>query len=133
MGSDEAIFTSMDVKPITQDRLLAVRDEALRAELSSIGEKIYQLLALQTLVRVDLRMDDKGTLYVLETNPKPDLKMPCGNKVSLVCHDLHNENMSYTDLVQSMVFNRLIHLKESRPTTVAHCFNSEFEHLDKAG
>ncbi|NOI64728.1 ATP-grasp domain-containing protein [Vibrio sp. 99-8-1] len=133
LGSDEAIFTSMDVKPITQDRLLAVRDEALRAELSSIGEKIYQLLALQTLVRVDLRMDDKGTLYVLETNPKPDLKMPCGNKVSLVCHDLHNENMSYTDLVQSMVFNRLIHLKESRPTTVAHCFNSEFEQLDKAG
>lgn len=131
LAEDEVIFTSMDVKPITQDRLLAVRDPKLRAELSTIGEKIYKLLGLQTLVRVDLRMDHKGNLLVLETNPKPDLKKPCGNKVSLVCHDLASEKMSYTDLLQSMVFNRLIHLRKTRAVTLKHCFTQEFEALGK--
>lgn len=125
----EAIFTSMDVKPITQDRLIAVSDEPLRSELAQIGQKIFRQLGLQTLVRVDLRMDKAGNLYVLETNPKPDLKRPEGNKISLVCHDLKREDMSYTDLIQSMVFNRLSFLKEKRPQTVAHCLDERFDSL----
>ncbi len=115
LDADEPIFTSMDVKPITQDRLVAVNEEGLRNQLALIGQKIYRLLGLQTLVRVDLRMDKEGNLYVLETNPKPDLKRPEGEKVSLVCHDLAREGMDYTDLVQSLVFNRLSFLKQKRP------------------
>ncbi len=129
LDADEPIFTSMDVKPITQDRLVAVNEEGLRNQLALIGQKIYRQLYLQTLVRVDLRMDKEGNLYVLETNPKPDLKRPEGEKVSLVCHDLAREGMDYTDLVQSLVFNRLSFLKQKRPMSVAHCLNEQFDAL----
>ncbi|OOI07737.1 D-alanine--D-alanine ligase [Vibrio sp. OULL4] len=129
LDADEPIFTSMDIKPITQDRLVAVNEEGLRDQLALIGQKIYRQLGLQTLVRVDLRMDKGGNLYVLETNPKPDLKRPEGEKVSLVCHDLAREGMDYTDLVQSLVFNRLSFLKQKRPMSVAHCLNEQFDAL----
>ncbi|AIW17107.1 MULTISPECIES: D-alanine--D-alanine ligase family protein [Vibrio] len=131
LGEDEPIFTSMDVKPITQDRLIAVTDEPLRSELAAIGQKIYRQLGLQTLVRVDLRMDSTGKVYVLETNPKPDLKRPQGDNVSLVCHDLAREGMDYTDLVQSLVFNRLSFLKQKRPMALAHCLTAQFDALQE--
>ncbi len=129
LEADEPIFTSMDVKPITQDRLVAVNEPALRAQLADIGQKIYRQLGLQTLVRVDLRMDEVGNLYVLETNPKPDLKRPEGSKVSLVCHDLAREGMNYSDLIQSLVFNRLSFLKSKRPMALKHCFNLQFDQM----
>ncbi|MDE1254701.1 ATP-grasp domain-containing protein [Vibrio aestuarianus] len=129
LDADELIFTSMDVKPITQDRLVAVNEQVLRTELAEIGQKIYRQLGLQTLVRVDLRMDEQGNLYVLETNPKPDLKRPEGSKVSLVCHDLSRESMSYTDLIQSLVFNRLSLLKAKRPSAVKHCLPPNFDEM----
>ncbi|CAH8242293.1 D-alanine--D-alanine ligase family protein [Vibrio aestuarianus] len=129
LDADEPIFTSMDVKPITQDRLVAVNEQVLRTELAEIGQKIYRQLGLQTLVRVDLRMDEQGNLYVLETNPKPDLKRPEGSKVSLVCHDLSRESMSYTDLIQSLVFNRLSLLKAKRPSAVKHCLPPNFDEM----
>lgn len=127
LEEDEAIFTSMDVKPITQDRLVAVKEEPLRSELAIIGQKIFNQFGLQTLVRVDVRMDNENNLYVLETNPKPDLKRPEGDKVSLVCHDLNREEMSYTDLIQSLVFNRLSFLKAKRPSALAHCLTPQFD------
>ncbi|PSV49205.1 D-alanine--D-alanine ligase family protein [Photobacterium indicum] len=129
LEADEPIFTSMDVKPITQDRLVAVNEPVLRAQLAEIGQKIYRQLGLQTLVRVDLRMDEVGNLYVLETNPKPDLKRPEGSKVSLVCHDLAREGMNYSDLIQSLVFNRLSFLKSKRPMALKHCFNLQFDQM----
>jgi len=129
LEKDEAIFTSMDVKPITNDRLIAVTEESLRSELAKVGQKIFCQFGLQTLVRVDIRMDAKGDLYVLETNPKPDLKRPNGDKISLVCHDLTRENMSYTDLIQSLVFNRLSFLKQKRPSALAHCLTEQFDQI----
>ncbi len=45
LDADEPIFTSMDVKPITQDRLVAVNEEGLRNQLALIGQKIYRQLS----------------------------------------------------------------------------------------
>ena len=132
LAHDEPIFTSMDVKPITGDRLLKVDEPELRQSLIDLGNKIYQQLGLGTLVRVDLRMDCKGKLYVLEANPKPDLKRPEGDKLSIVCHDIHNEGMSYQDLIQSLVFNRLVYLQAQRPESLSHCFNDDFFSLKSA-
>ncbi|OLQ72844.1 D-alanine--D-alanine ligase [Photobacterium proteolyticum] len=126
LADDEAIFTSMDVKPITSDRLLKVEDPELRSELADIGSRIFNQMGLHTLVRVDLRMDSRGKLFVLEANPKPDLKRPEGSKLSIVCHDLAGEGMGYHDLIQSLVFNRLAYLHKHRSTTLAHCFTEEF-------
>ena len=129
LETDEPIFTSMDVKPITQDRLVAVNDPLLRSQLAEIGQKIFRQLRLQTLVRVDLRMDNQDRVYVLEANPKPDLKRPEGEKVSLVCHDLAREGMSCPDLIQSLVFNRLAFLKARRAKAVVHCLDETFNAL----
>lgn len=129
LAEGEAIFTSMDVKPITEDRLLKVEEPALRSALAEIGSKIYTQMGLQTLVRVDLRMDARGKLFVLEANPKPDLKRPEGSKLSIVCHDLVGEGMTYHDLIQSLVFNRLAYLHNHRATTLVHCFTDEFFNL----
>ncbi len=125
----EDIFTSMDVKPITGERLLKVQEPVLRRELVDIGCKIFTQLGLQTLVRVDLRMDADGNLFVLEANPKPDLKRPQGSELSIVCYDLSSEGMTYNDLIQSLLFNRLSYLHKYRSETVAHCFNDEFYSL----
>lgn len=132
LAEDEAIFTSMDVKPITDDRLLKVEEPELRCALAEIGSKIFTQMGLQTLVRVDLRMDARGKLFVLEANPKPDLKRPEGSKLSIVCHDLAGEGMNYHDLIQSLVFNRLAYLHKHRSTTLAHCFTDEFFSLATA-
>ena len=43
--------------------------------------------------------------------------------------DLAREGMDYTDLVQSLVFNRLSFLKQKRPMSVAHCLNEQFDAL----
>lgn len=129
LEKDEAIFTSMDVKPITGDRLLKVDEPQLRKALTDIGSKIFTHLELNTLVRVDLRMDASGKLFVLEANPKPDLKRPEGSVLSIVCHDLVSEGLSYNDLIQSLVFNRLTYLNDGRPSTLAHCFSNEFYRL----
>ncbi|WP_299017745.1 ATP-grasp domain-containing protein [uncultured Photobacterium sp.] len=132
LAEDEPIFTSMDVKPITGDRLCKVEDPELRQALADIGSKIFKQLGLHTLVRVDLRMDNNGNLYVLETNPKPDLKRPEGSKLSIVCHDIQGEGMSYHDLIQSLVFNRLVYLHQHRPAALAHCLNDDFFRLESA-
>jgi len=129
LAEGEAIFTSMDVKPITSERLLKVNDPELRRELAEVGAKIFTQLGLQTLIRVDLRMDAHGRLFVLEANPKPDLKRPEGSKLSIVCHDLAGEGMSYHDLIQSLVFNRLAYLLKHRASTLAHCFTDDFFNL----
>ena len=130
---DEKIFTSMDVKPITGDRLRPVTDSAVRQQLVDIGQKIFVKLGLQTLVRVDLRMDSNDNLYVLEANPKPDLKRPQGNELSIVCCDLESEGMFYNDLIQSLLFNRLYYLSKHRSETVKHCFSDEFYSLALEG
>ncbi len=129
LGKEELIFTSMDVRPITGERLLKVEEPELRQSIARLGCKIFTLLGLHTLVRVDLRMDDRGKLYVLETNPKPDLKRPRGEQLNIVCHDIQREGMSYSDLIQSLVFNRLVYLQEHRPSTLSHCLNHDFFEL----
>lgn len=129
LEDDEVIFTSMDIKPITHERLLRVDDPRLRQELSDIGAKIFNQLGLQTLIRVDLRMDKNGKLFVLEANPKPDLQRPQDNQLNMVCHDLASEGMSYQDLIQSLVFNRLAYLCKHRPSTLAHCLTDDFFNL----
>ena len=109
-----------------------MEEPELRSALAEIGSKIYTQMGLQTLVRVDLRMDANGKLFVLEANPKPDLKRPEGSKLSIVCHDLSGEGMTYHDLIQSLVFNRLGYLYNHRSTTLAHCFTDEFFSLATA-
>jgi len=110
LSPDEMIFTSMDVKNISNDRMRVLSqdtDEHVINQLKEISSRIYQELDLETAVRIDFRADDSGVIHVLEANPKPDLKRPVKNQISLICAGLDDENMSYECLIQSMFINRV--------------------------
>jgi D-alanine-D-alanine ligase len=114
---DEKIFTSMDVRPITGERAVAldpVADRGVIDQLTAIARRIYEELDIETLVRIDLRADENGKLFVLEANPKPDLKAPEESVTSLVCIGLADHGMTYDDLIMSVFANRVDTLLSAR-------------------
>ncbi len=118
LEQDEKIFVSMDLRPITNKRvnLLDPDTEAdVIRRLEKLAYQIFQEVNLETLIRLDVRMDEHGELYVLEANPKPDLKAPTEEKTSLVCTSLESCGLSYEDLILSLLADRLdLYLSQRR-------------------
>jgi D-alanine-D-alanine ligase len=110
MAQDEAIFTSMDIRPIGPDRCQVLDptiDSKIIGDLSTLAKKIFVGFGLETMVRVDIRADENGRLFVLEANPKPDLKQPTESGFSFVTAGLHHQQMDYDDLILSILASRL--------------------------
>jgi D-alanine-D-alanine ligase len=122
LESDELIFTSMDKKAITADRgkLMGAEEPELKQELIELARKIYWEFSLNSLVRIDVRSDANGELYVLEANPKPDLKRPTENVTSLVALGLAEYGMSYNDLILSLIADRLDYLLTQHIGIIPH-------------
>ena len=120
LDSDEKIFTSMDVKPISGDRarlLDPVKDAKVRGEVEALALAVWRQLGIETLVRLDIRADANGKLHVLEANPKPDLKAPADGVTSLVSIGLGEFGMTYDDLIMSIFADRVdVLLSERRGT-----------------
>jgi D-alanine-D-alanine ligase len=119
----ERIFTSMDLRPITHERLRLLtpdQDRQLFERLMEIARQIYVELDIETLVRLDVRADANGDLYVLEANPKPDLAAPSEDRTSIVCAGLEAEGMSYDDLILSLIADRIDVLFSRRRAMVNH-------------
>lgn len=119
---DELIFTSMDKKAITADRgrLMGGEEPELKQELIELARKIYWEFSLNSLVRIDVRSDADGSLYVLEANPKPDLKHPGEKVTSLVALGLAEYGMSYNDLIFSLLADRLDYLLTQHIEIIPH-------------
>lgn len=110
LAKNEFVFTSMDVRPITGQRIRLLSHDAdgpVLATLRKFADDLYCSFPLQTLVRLDIRADRNGRLFVLEANPKPDLTMPNATTTSLVCAGLDRLGMSYDDLIMSLFANRM--------------------------
>ena len=123
LEEDEKIFTSMDQKPISSDRMRLLNrddDKATIEKLEEISLEVFMSLNLESLIRLDLRMADDGELYILEANPKPDLKQPSAEKTSLVSAGLSQHGMDYDDLVLSLFADRIDLLFSQRRGTVHH-------------
>lgn len=122
MGTDERIFTSMDVRPITRDRtrLLGPGDGEVYERLVQLARTVHAEFQIRTLIRLDVRADTNGRLFILEANPKPDLKRPDGEMISLVCAGLDQHDMTYEDLLLSLLADRLDHYLRNRPAAVRH-------------
>ena len=122
LESDERIFTSMDKKAITADRgrLMGAEEPELKQQLIELARKIYWEFSLNSLVRIDVRSDADGELYVLEANPKPDLKHPGENVTSLVALGLAEYGMSYNDLIFSLLADRLDYLLTQHIEIIPH-------------
>lgn len=48
-------------------------DDALKRRIQRMGKRIYRILGLSGYARIDLRMREDGSIFVLEVNPNPDL------------------------------------------------------------
>jgi D-alanine-D-alanine ligase len=123
LSSDEKIFTSMDVRPITRDRcrsLDATHEPALVGEMHQLARDVYLEFNLGSLVRLDLRTDENGDLNILEANPKPDLKQPTDEVTSLISTGLSESGLEYDDLVLSLLADRVDFLLTHRRETVRH-------------
>lgn len=123
LSPGEQIFTSMDQKPITRDRVnpLERREDApLRAELMALAREVFATFQLASLIRLDIRADQQGRLQILEANPKPDLKRPAGSVTSLVGEGLAEFGMSYDDLILSLLADRVDHLIRRQPGLYRH-------------
>lgn len=115
--SQERIFTSMDEKPITHDRIRLLdgtQESDIIARLENLAREVFSCFTLSSLVRLDLRMNENGELMILEANPKPDLGEPTENIASITCSGLANQEMSYQDLVISIFAERLSQLATFR-------------------
>jgi D-alanine-D-alanine ligase len=122
LTDDEQIFTSMDHKPITNDRLRPVdpvRDRALLETMKRLAHETYLEFNLCSIIRLDLRADADGNLFILEANPKPDLKKPAAGVTSLISAGLP-AGMGYDDLIMSLFADRLQFLLTHRPSAVQH-------------
>ena len=109
LSPDERIFTSMDHKPITHDRIRALDSATDAYEIDTLEElasRLYLEFPLRTLVRLDVRADRNGRLFILEANPKPDLKAAEGKSTSLIGAGLANYGMTYDDLIFAIFANR---------------------------
>lgn len=122
LTADEQIFTSMDHKPITNDRLRPVdpvRDGPLLETMQRLAHETYLEFNLCSIIRLDLRADAGGNLFILEANPKPDLKKPAAGVTSLISAGLP-DGMGYDDLIMSLFADRLNFLLTHRRGTVQH-------------
>lgn len=123
LDRDEHIFTSMDHRPITVDRLRLL-DPATEAgeidELNQLARRIYCEFEVETLIRLDVRADQQGRMFVLEANPKPDLAAPTGERTSIVARGLRAEGMTYDDLILSLLADRIDILFTERRSMVSH-------------
>jgi D-alanine-D-alanine ligase len=123
LTKDEKIFTSMDLAPITGSRcrpVTASDNAELARDLHEIARQTFLEFSLRALVRLDVRADAAGKLHILEANPKPDLKRPCGGVTSLICEGLRDEQMSYNDLILTLFADRLDFITTHRRETVSH-------------
>lgn len=123
LAAGETVFTSMDKLPITRDRVRPMDPATEKAEveqLNALARGVYNTFKLETLVRLDIRADADGKMYILEANPKPDLARPSDRKTSIVCVGLPHLGMDYEDLILSLLADKLSQLNKNRPSAIRH-------------
>ena len=120
----EHIFTSMDKRPITVDRIRLldpVEEAATIQNLHALAASVVTEMDIQTLIRLDVREDENGELLVLESNPKPDLKAPTEDGViNIISAGLGQYGMSYEDLIHSLLADKIDVLMSQHRGSIHH-------------
>lgn len=119
----EMIFTSMDKMAITKDRVRLLspeEDKEVKEKLGKLARDVYTYFGLTTLIRLDIRANEDGGLFILEVNPKPDLKKPEKGVISIVSRGLEEQNMTYQDLIMGILATRLHQLFGVQRSYIRH-------------
>jgi D-alanine-D-alanine ligase len=123
LDEGEVIFTSMDIRPITMQRLRVLEpqnDADLIAGLREVARSVYVELELESIIRLDVRKGTDDQLYVIEANPKPDLKKPTPGGTSIACAGLPACGMDFDDLILSLFADRVDILFSQRRGCTTH-------------
>jgi D-alanine-D-alanine ligase len=123
LESNEKIFTSMDVRPITHSRVRILDEDKeghLIRQLQQLGADVFREFNLNSITRIDVRAGVDGRLQILEANPKPDLKRPENGRTNLISAGLPTCGMDYEDLILSLFADRLDYLLKHRNLSVNH-------------
>ncbi|MDC1175505.1 ATP-grasp domain-containing protein [Bacteriovoracaceae bacterium] len=73
-------------------------DDDLVKQAQKLAKKTYKALELNGYARIDLRMNDKNELYVIEANPNPNIGIDDEFALSAQA-----QNMKYPELIQKIV------------------------------
>jgi D-alanine-D-alanine ligase len=69
-----------------------------REAIQHLCKRVYRILGLNGYARLDLRLDTKGKIYVLEANPNPQLAY--GEDFA---ESAERAGISYDDLMQRII------------------------------
>ena len=76
--------------------------------------------SLESIIRLDVRKGTDDQLYVIEANPKPDLKKPTPGGTSIACAGLPACGMDFDDLILSLFADRVDILFSQRRGCTTH-------------
>lgn len=77
--------------------------------------KVWRAFRCRTVIRVDMILHSDGTPYVLEVNPKPDLKAPeqdCDSFVNIAAATI---GWDYRDVIKTILYDRVYHILAEEP------------------
>ena len=89
----------------------------ISAKLQDVALKTWHVLECQDFVRVDLRMDKEGEVYVLEVNANPDISLDAGFVAALSAGSIPREE--FIRIVVSNAMERLTHRKVANVETLS--------------
>jgi D-alanine-D-alanine ligase len=75
-----------------------------------IAQLVYHAFRCRTAVRIDMILDETGTPYVIDINPKPDLKAPSETGDSFVNVAASAIGLDYDNLIKTILYDRLYHV-----------------------
>lgn len=87
-----------------------VTDATLLAELSHLAEAAYRAVGCRDAGRVDIRLDEQGTLYLLELNPLPGLH-PTHSDLPIIATQ---SGMAYAGLVAQIMSHFRLRMETGR-------------------
>lgn len=73
-------------------------DEKKKKEIEEISLKIFNILEMRDYGRIDLRMDKKGEIYFIESNPNPDISRDSGFYKALECRGI-----PYSEFIERLI------------------------------
>lgn len=91
---DESFRKEMGIKSVFPSDL----SEALVREIEQVSRQVYRCLGLRGCGRLDMRITDKGEVFVLEVNPNPNLAID-----DEVAQSALKAGFSYPQLIQKLL------------------------------
>ncbi len=86
-------------------------DDELRARLQALAADAFRVMGCRDYARVDMRMDNRGRVFILEVNPNPDISTNAG-----YARALEAAGIGYADFWKTMIDNTLQRKDRSDPS-----------------